>query len=119
MLAGTRLLKTCAALALAASLAACIAVPVVDQAEPACQTYTRSMSLKTVGMNNVNCRDEACLAGVLAISAGSVLISGSIVLTGNTIHWLEYQGTCSDSYLNIAKQRFLDAINGPKPAPKS
>ena len=62
----------------------------------------------------MRCRNEECaivLAGVAAISAGSAIVSGSIVLTGNTIHWLEYQGTCSDGYLNKVKQAFLDSLH--------
>jgi hypothetical protein len=51
----------------------------------------------------------------LAIFAGSALISGSIVLTGNTVHWLEYQGTCSDGYLNSAKQKLFDSFGSPEP----
>ena len=94
-------------------------VPVVehDDTAPSCNTYTKSMSLKAVdiNLNHAACREEACLALVLAISAGSVLISGSIVLTGNTVHWLEYQGTCSDGYLNSAKQKLFDSFGNPAP----
>ncbi len=104
------------AFVLACALSACIAVPVVDN-EPntaSCKTVTRSMSLKTVQVG-ANCHDEYCLAAVLTISAGSVLISGSIVLTGNTVHWLEYQGTCSDGYLNTIRQQFLKTIGRDHP----
>lgn len=38
------------------------------------------------------------LAGV--ISGGSAIVSGSIVLAGNSLHWLEKQGKCDDSFLN-------------------
>ena len=38
------------------------------------------------------------LAGV--ISGGSAIVSGSIVLVGNSLHWLEKQGKCDDSFLN-------------------
>ncbi len=96
-------------------LSACIAVPVVDQSDAsACKTYTKSMSLKAVTLNP-NCHDETCGAAILAVSAGSVLISGSIVLTNNTVHWLEYQGVCSDSYLNTKKQNFLNNFDSAKP----
>ena len=67
------------------------------------------------GCKNGDC-SAAALAGVVAITAGSAVISGSIVLTGNTIHWLEYQGTCSDGYLNKAKQLFLASLGFSKPA---
>jgi hypothetical protein len=38
-----------------------------------------------------------CLAVIgIIIPAGSLIVSGSIVLVGNTVHWLEYQGRCDD-----------------------
>ncbi|MBU1426959.1 MAG: hypothetical protein KKH12_03790 [Gammaproteobacteria bacterium] len=116
-----KLPKAASTISLACALTACVVVPVVDRYDDTpstCKTYTRSMSLKAVEMtpNNARCNDEACFAVVLAISAGSVLISGSIVLTGNTIHWLEYQGTCSDGYLNAVKEMFLKTSNKPKAA---
>jgi hypothetical protein len=107
---------------LAFALSACVVVPVVDNNEAAssgCKTYTRSMSLKAVGLQPNGCNTEECLATVLVIAAGSVLVSGSIVLVGNSVHWLEYQGTCSDGYLHAAKRLFLESIGKPKPAPAS
>ena len=64
---------------------------------------------------NLYCNDEACLAVILAVSAGSVIVSGSIVLTNNTVHWLEYQGSCDDGYLKIALHKFFDSLGDPKP----
>ena len=78
------------------------------------------MSLKVVSGNpGSGCNDNECIAALLAVFAGSAIISGSIVVTNNTVHWLEYQGTCSYSYLNIVKQRFLDSISKPKPTPET
>src|SRR5260370_40058626 len=37
---------------------------------------------------------EACFALVVAMSAGSAIVSGSIVVIGNTVYWLEKQGKC-------------------------
>jgi len=109
-------------ISLASALSACV-VPVVDKVDAAastCQTITQSMSLQMANQNifvGGSCSDRECLAAALAVFAGSAVISGSIVITNNTVHWLEYQGTCSDSYLNVAKQRFLDSIHNAKPAP--
>jgi len=64
-------------------------------------------------INNRDCVVGA-LAGVIVVTAGSAIISGSIVITGNTLHWLEYQGTCSDGYLSKAKQLFLASIGIPR-----
>ncbi|BCK86869.1 hypothetical protein MIZ01_0635 [Sideroxyarcus emersonii] len=108
---------------LALPLAACVVVPVVDQEEAmnsSCETYTKSMTLRAVDFNpNCSSNNGDCLAAALAVSAGSAIISGSIVLTNNTVHWLEYQGSCSDSYLNAAKQKFLATFSSTKPPPAS
>ena len=116
--------RICLAIPLALALSSCVVVPEVDRYQdtpPDCKTYTKSMSLKTVDRKSdgVVCADEGCLAAFLVISAGSVLISGSIVLAGNTLHWLEYQGTCSDGYLNTTKQLFLKSINKPGATPEA
>jgi len=107
-------------------LSACVYVPVVDEHEAAssnCKTYTKSMSLETIEIHGnlaengcINNRDcvVGALAGVIVVTAGSAIISGSIVITGNTLHWLEYQGTCSDGYLSKAKQLFLASIGIPR-----
>jgi len=102
---------------------ACVYVPVVnenDSASANCNTFTKSMSLDSVELQGSGrCQNQGCvaiLASAVVVSAGSAIISGSIVLTGNTIHWLEYQGTCSDGYLNKTRQLFLDSIKTNKPA---
>jgi hypothetical protein len=111
---------------LAFALSACVYVPVVKQNEATpdtCKTFTQSMSLDAVELQvNVNmshgCRNDECaalLASAAVVTAGSAIISGSIVLVGNSLHWLEYQGTCSDGYLNKTKQFFLDSISKSNP----
>ena len=105
------------ALSLLGTLSACVVVPVESPPAPnTCNTYTRSMSLQTVELN-AGCsgsRADACVVAALAVSAGSVIISGSIVLTNNTVHWLEYQGSCSDSFLQSATRHFVDSFSNPK-----
>ena len=47
-----------------------------------------------------DCREPECLillAPLITISIGSLIVSGSIVVVGNTIHWMEQQGKCDDS----------------------
>jgi len=116
-----RTLNTISLIPLALALSGCMVVPVVDNDEAAstgCRTYTRSMSLKTVSWQP-SCNTEECLATVVVIGAGSVLVSGSIALVGNSVHWLEYQGTCSDGLLNTTKQLFLESIGNSSPATAS
>jgi hypothetical protein len=111
-------------ISLSIALAACaVVVPVVDKdaaasATSTCKTYTNSMSLKVYAENiGGSCNTNECAVAALAVFAGSAIISGCIVITNNTVHWLEYQGSCSDGFLNSAKQRFLDSVNNPKPIP--
>jgi hypothetical protein len=112
--------KPLSTVSLALALSACVVVPAEDTndvASASCNTYTKSMTLKTVTANHgsLHCHDEACLAVILAVSAGSLIVSGTVVLTNNTVHWLEYQGSCDDSFLNTTKQRFLDSLDNPEP----
>jgi hypothetical protein len=99
-------------------LSACVFVPVVNENDPEsanCQTFTKSMFLSSIQLQGTGrCQNQNCaalLASAAVVSAGSAIISGSIVLTDNTLHWLEYQGTCSDGYLNRTRQLFLDSLN--------
>ena len=40
--------------------------------------------------------EAACLTTLgVVVPVLSTVVSGSIVLVGNTVHWLEYQGNCS------------------------
>lgn len=66
---------------------------------------TRSLDLdyETMSVGSCGGSDEAaaaCLAifGIV-IPVGSLVASGSVVLVGNTLHWLEYHGTCDDGLL--------------------
>jgi hypothetical protein len=117
-----RIRNTFPIISLTFALAACaVVVPVIDKdaasATSSCKTYTNSMSLKVYAENiRGTCNTNECAAAALAIFAGSAIISGCIVITNNTVHWLEYQGSCTDGYLNTAKQRFLDSVSKPVPA---
>ena len=52
-----------------------------------------------------------CLLTVgLVLPAGSFVVSGSIVVVGNTLHWLEYQGKCEDSFLQQRLALFKKAF---------
>lgn len=37
---------------------------------------------------------KACLAGIISMSAVSAIVSGSIVVVGSTVYWLEKEGRC-------------------------
>ena len=40
---------------------------------------------------------EECVAILATVSIGWTVIAGSVVVVGNTVHWLEKQGSCEDS----------------------
>ena len=81
-----------------------------------CELETKSWTLEVheIGLNNecYGCGDfvrgilecggksEECIAFVAGVSIGWTVIAGSVVVSGNTIHWLEKQGSCEDSFLN-------------------
>ena len=80
-----------------------------------CNMFTKNLTLSATKIKGELCNDEtnlndleACLMifGVI-VPAGSFIISGSIVLVGKTLHWLEYQGTCEEGIIARAldKQR--------------
>jgi hypothetical protein len=136
-----KIMKQISIISLVIALSACVYIPVTDKTaitEPSCQTYTKKMTVmelreasgKNTGMTTSydkgrgwsggGCGSgESCLAilaAATAVAAGTFIVSGSIVVINNTAHWLEYQGTCSDGYLNVTKQRFLESVNKPTPA---
>jgi hypothetical protein len=103
------------------SLSGCAFFPeqIADEAtQNACRISAPEWKLTFAEINNVNVcqssgKDAAyCLLTIgLIVPAGSFVVSGSIVVVGNTLHWLEYQGRCKDSFLNqqlvLFKKRFV------------
>ncbi|WP_339671888.1 hypothetical protein [Dasania marina] len=96
---------------LLALLSGCIFSPKTASQQPyseQCNMQTRRLSLST---NNISgsyvCHGstgddaKACLAAFgIVVPAGSFIISGSIVVANNSLHWLEYHGTCDQGLLN-------------------
>jgi hypothetical protein len=77
-----------------------------DPTQNSCQISSPEWKLTFAEINDVtvcqgNGKDAAvCLLTIgLVVPAGSFVVSGSIVMVGNTLHWLEYQGRCQDSFL--------------------
>jgi len=93
----------------------CIVLPkTVPEEDQECLLLTKSMTIdyytspdmidetvdEMVHALASDCQEPECLlvfAPIIAISAGSLVVSGSIVVAGNTIHWIEKQGKCDDS----------------------
>ncbi|MCB1190890.1 MAG: hypothetical protein H7A23_04210 [Leptospiraceae bacterium] len=54
-----------------------------------------------------DCDKPECVLVVLSIvPVSSFVVSGSIVIVGNTIHWLEKQGMCEDSFVQSKIKEF-------------
>ena len=96
------------------SLLSC-AIPVVDpEDKPECKVYTKALTLKLMGYEGVqpiHCHDSACgaaLLGIAVVGVTSYIISGSIVLINNSIHWIEQEGTCEDGIVRKYTTAFID-----------
>jgi len=99
-------------------LTSCAVVPKAthDADDARCNLITRKMELDTTGTGNVNCAGNdgravlICLGFVGTVAAASAIVSGSIVLAGNTVHWVEKQGRCDDSFLNTYIMKYNKSV---------
>lgn len=80
-------------------LQACVFVPTTTtRYDQDCQILTRHMTMEPVQIaqlsscTNTQCTDFMVVAGLTA--AASAVISGSIVIVGNVVYWMEKQGRC-------------------------
>lgn len=92
------------------SLSACIFTPKTALNQPyaeQCVMSTRQLKLDTMNIGggyichgNSGRDATACLAAIgIVMPASSLIISGSIVVINNSVHWLEYHGSCDDGLL--------------------
>jgi len=86
------------ALALALALSACAYPRAVSVYDAECQVERRRLVLEVAEYNRVRgCVNEGCVAQLVfegAVLATSTVISGSIVLVGNIVYWLEQKRGC-------------------------
>ncbi|MDH4190049.1 MAG: hypothetical protein OEW21_07590 [Betaproteobacteria bacterium] len=84
------------------ALSACVVYPKkVEYYDSDCRIDARRLELETGVLISDVCSggggsevEGACLAALLAVGAGSAIVSGSIVVVGNTVYWLEKKGRC-------------------------
>jgi len=97
----------------------CAFVPEVDKDQgyaKQCDMVTRKLNLASITLGHLDCGvgsggDEACLAAIgVAIPAVTLVVSGSIVVIGNTLHWVEYQGTCESGYVSQYVKIFKEKL---------
>jgi hypothetical protein len=85
--------------AMTVMLSGCLVLPKVDMNQPVpCPMVTREVTLDVVQMASVgHCHQHDCLLQLTAgtvIFAASAVVSGSVALVGNTLHWIERVGKC-------------------------
>ena len=83
----------------AALLQGCVFVPQTTIAyDEECKVHAKQMTLRPVELGRFgSCSGEGCvhlLVVIGIVAASSAVLSGSIVVVGNAVHWLEKQGQC-------------------------
>jgi hypothetical protein len=85
---------------LVSSLTGCmVTTQMVQHYDDECHIVTKHVELNKPEFSGINyCRDAAdcigSLVGLGVMSAASAVISGSVVVVGNAVYWLEKQGQC-------------------------
>ncbi len=84
---------------------ACAFYPTVVPAkhDGECDLYFKELKME-MGETKIHCQGggntaATCFILATVVAGGSAVVSGSIVLVGNTFHWLEKQGRCDDGFL--------------------
>ena len=108
--------STRAALFLILLMAGCVTAIPAKKEVSECELWSRewelniSKSYLPVLQGPIHCAEPECLLVValslVAIPVTSFVVSGSIVVVGNTVHWIEEQGTCEDSMI----QESIDSL---------
>jgi hypothetical protein len=80
-------------------LGGCVYLPETSvRYDPKCGVHERKMTMQPYQVGTLmGCRDEGCVAGLVAagvVSAASAVVTGSVVVVGNVVNWLEKQGQC-------------------------
>lgn len=93
----------------------CVYYPTVDDNYKNCALITNKLELDHANLNAVpsSCKDEECVAQLVvyaAVPATTFVISGSIVVVGNVIHWMEKEGTCEDGFVRSTLSGFLEML---------
>lgn len=93
-------------------LSGCVFYPKkIEYDDPECNIRTKRMELAVLELNGGSgCGSssgdvEVCLAVYLGTAAASAIVSGSLVIIGNSIFWLERQGKCLNKPVAQASQR--------------
>ncbi|MDH5408394.1 MAG: hypothetical protein OEY00_07265 [Gammaproteobacteria bacterium] len=98
-------------------LSACAFYPAVDNNHtPKCNLITKRLTLDVEGdpslINSSKSPQDAMaiITATVAVGAVTAVISGSIVLVGNAIHWIEQEGTCDDGIIKRAIRELNESL---------
>ena len=100
-------------------LSGCIMVPKTHEfAEPRCKLFTKKLALKVKELDFSNApHTNANPVGLVGLPfalaylfTASFVVSGSIVVAGNSIHWIEQEGTCDDGKIRNAVADLSDSL---------
>ena len=101
----------CLVLILTFNLAACLFVPeTTANKNDDCQLVTKKWSLEFKKADISSRVEGEILVAIGAVAVGSLVVSGSVVVVGNTIHWLEQQGFCDDSITQKTVDGFVSGL---------
>ncbi|ASP38807.1 hypothetical protein CHH28_08995 [Bacterioplanes sanyensis] len=109
--------KVCSVI-ISALLASCAFSPAVEKHQRYarhCDMYTKQLTLETVPLEGHECKDannaEQCaLIVALGLPVVTFVVSGSIVLIGNTLHWVEFHGSCERGAVNEYVRSFKQTL---------
>ncbi len=87
------------ALLIAAALSSCVVVPVTrDVYDPDCRLMRREVTLEAAVLGQFHsCGGQECtmlLVTLGAVSAATLVVSGSLAVVGNVVYWLEHEANC-------------------------
>lgn len=90
------------------ALSSCAVVPKFSDKTDDCELFTREFTLDIATIDGLQCDNESCIALILGVGTVTAIVSGSIYLVGNTVHFLEKQGRCDDSATRATFVKFTD-----------
>lgn len=99
--------RTLISICLVVLLSGCAFSPKVSEEQPlyaSCPTITKQLTLELEPYDGRICGSgfsiEECLMGVVLLPTVTFVVSGSAVLVGNTLHWLEYETRCAEGFVH-------------------
>ncbi len=116
-----QLVKLALLMCLLVSLSGCFTVHAVSKPEDTyCNLITRELEVQLaddatsarfiadIGQSAGNSGEA--LALIIAVPVTTFIISGSVAVVGNVVHWVEKQGKCDDSFVRTFTASANDSI---------